>query len=224
MTNTVLARVDSIEKQCGWSVTGISGTVLSMAYRREIEIVFDIAAFQEHQPNSAIDLWYIADSREQNALPKTTEKEFFLQSIRDYVRALPHSRTEVAHLLKSVQNAWDKANLVSSQVVRLNATFPTTVEKTSDSSIAITTSLLLVPLETRLEIKLDLQGQSSAEALDVMIAPDAKVLYGEHFNVPKVTEFLTARIGKAVGAGEEQWSDVMVELHGRLIARGRKAG
>ncbi|KAK2683611.1 hypothetical protein RAB80_001557 [Fusarium oxysporum f. sp. vasinfectum] len=222
--NSLKARVDSIEKQCGWSVTGISGTVLSMAYRREIEIVFDIAAFQEHQPNSAIDLWYIADSREQNALPKTTEKEFFLQSIRDYVRALPHSRTEVAHLLKSVQNAWDKANLVSSQVVRLNATFPTTVEKTSDSSIAITTSLLLVPLETRLEIKLDLQGQSSAEALDVMIAPDAKVLYGEHFNVPKVTEFLTARIGKAVGAGEEQWSDVMVELHGRLIARGRKAG
>ncbi|EXM12197.1 hypothetical protein NOF04DRAFT_2550 [Fusarium oxysporum II5] len=222
--NSLKARVDSIEKQCGWSVTGISGTVISMAYRREIEIVFDIAAFQEHQPNSAIDLWYIADSREQNALPKTTEKEFFLQSIRDYVRALPHSRTEVAHLLKSVQNAWDKANLVSSQVVRLNATFPTTVEKTSDSSIAITTSLLLVPLETRLEIKLDLQGQSSAEALDVMIAPDAKVLYGEHFNVPKVTEFLTARIGKAVGAGEEQWSDVMVELHGRLIARGRKAG
>ncbi|KAF5595453.1 spindle pole body [Fusarium subglutinans] len=207
--NSLKARVDSIEKQCGW---------------REIEIVFDIAAFHEHQPNSTIDLWYIADNREQNALPKTTEKEFFLQSIRDYVRALPHSRTEVAHLLKSVQNAWDKANLVSSQVARLNATFPTTVEKTSDSSIAITTSLLLVPLETRLEIKLDLQGQSSAEALDVMIAPDAKVVYGEHFNVPKVTEFLTTRIGKFVGAGEEQWSDVMVELHGRLIARGRKAG
>jgi kinetochore protein Spc7/SPC105 len=195
-----------------------------MAYRREIEIVFDIAAFQEHQPNSTIDLWYIADSREQNALPKTTEKEFFLQSIRDYVRALPHSRTEVSRLLTSVQTAWDKANLVSSQVERLNATFPTTVERTSDSSVAITTSLLLVPLETRLEIKLDLQGQSSAEALDVVIAPEAKVLYGEHFNVPKVADFLMTRIGKAVGAGEEQWSDVMVELHGRLIARGRKAG
>ncbi|RBR08983.1 hypothetical protein FVER53590_00513 [Fusarium verticillioides] len=222
--NSLKARVDSIEKQYGWSVTGISGTVLSMAYRREIEIVFDIAAFQEHQPNSRIDLWYIADNREQNALPKTTEKEFFLQSIRDYVRALPHSRTEVAHLLKSVQNAWDKANLVSSQLVRLNATFPTAVEKTSDSSIAITTSLLLVPLETRLEIKLGLQGQSSAEALNVVIAPDAKVLYGEHFNVLKVTEFLTTRIGKFVGAGQEQWSDVMVELHRRLIARGRKAG
>ncbi|KAF5629360.1 kinetochore spc7 [Fusarium sp. NRRL 52700] len=205
----VNTRVDSIEKQCGW---------------REIEIVFDIASFQEHQPNSTIDLWYIADNREQNTLPKTTEKEFFLQSIRDYVRALPHSRTEVAYLLKSVQNAWDKANLVSSQVVRLNATFPTRVEKTSDSSVAITTSLLLVPLETRLEIKLELQGQSGAEALDVMIAPDAKVLYGEHFNVLKVAEFLTTRIGKFVGAGEEQWSDVMVELHGRLIARGRKAG
>ncbi|KAF9774390.1 hypothetical protein IL306_007608 [Fusarium sp. DS 682] len=222
--NTLKARVDAIEKQHGWSVTGISGTVLSMAYRREIEIVFDIAAFQEHQPDSTIDLWYIADSREQNALPMTAEKEFFLQNIRDYVRALPHSRTEVSHLLQSVKTAWDKANLVSSQVDRLNATFPTTVERTSDSSVAITTSLLLVPLETRVEVKLNLQGQSSAGGLDVMIAPEAKVLYGEHFNVPKVADFLATRIGKAVGAGEEQWSDVMVELHGRLIARGRKAG
>ncbi|KAF4443554.1 hypothetical protein F53441_11409 [Fusarium austroafricanum] len=172
--NSLKARADAIEKEHGWSVTGISGTVLSMAYKREIEIVFDIASFQQHQTNSTIDLWYIA---EQNTLPKTPEKEFFLQSIRDHVRALPHSRTEVSHLLKSVQRAWDKANLVSTQVDRLNATFPTTVERTSDSSMTITTSLLLVPLETRVEIKLNLQGQSNPEGLDVMITVEAKVLY-----------------------------------------------
>ncbi|KAM0556762.1 hypothetical protein ACHAPJ_005822 [Fusarium lateritium] len=220
--NSLKARVDAIEKQHGWTVTGISGTVLSMAYKREIEIVFDITSFQEDQPNSTIDLWYIADNREQNALPKTAEKEFFLQCIRDYARALPHSRTEVSHLLKAVQTAWDKANLVSSQVDRLNATFPTTVERTSDTSVAITTSLLLVPLESRVEFKLNLHSRSTAEGLDVTITPEAKVLYGEHFNVVKVAEFLATRFGKTVGAGEEQWSDVVVELHGRLIARGRK--
>ncbi|WZH40402.1 Spindle pole body protein [Fusarium acuminatum] len=222
--NSLKARVDAIEKQYGWAVTGISGTVLSMAYNREIEIVFDITSFQDHQPNSTIDLWYIADNREQNALPKTTEKEFFLQSIRDHARALPHNRTEVSHLLASVKSAWDRANLVSSQVARLNATFPTTVERTSDSSVAITTSMLLVPLETRLEIKLNLHGQSNGEGLRITITPEAKVLYGEHFNVPKIVDYLTTRIGKAVGSGEEQWSDVVVELHGRLIARGRKQG
>ncbi|KAJ4137516.1 hypothetical protein NW768_003103 [Fusarium equiseti] len=220
--NSLKARVDAIEKQHGWSVTGISGTVLSMAYKREIEIVFDITAFQEHQPNTTIDLWYIAVDREDNPRPKTPEKEFFLQNIRDYARALPHNRTEVSHLLNSVQVAWDKANFVSSQIERLNATFPTTVQRTSDSSIAITASLLLVPLESRVEVKLELHSRTSGDGLDMALKPEAQVMYGEHFNVPKVADFLATRIGKSIGAGEEQWSDVMVELHGRLIARGRK--
>ncbi|RSM12194.1 hypothetical protein CDV31_006399 [Fusarium ambrosium] len=220
--NSLKARVDAIEKEHGWAVTGISGTVLSMAYKREIEIVFDIASFKTHRPNSTIDLWYIADSREKNPLPKTAEKEFFLQCIRDHIRALPQSRTEVSLLLSMVRAAWDKANLVSTQVGRMNASFPTTVQKTSDSSVAITTSLLLVPLETRVEVKLNLHGQSGPGGLDVTVTPEAKVLYGEHFNVSKVAEFLGTRVGKAVGAGEEEWSNVMVELHARLIARGRK--
>ncbi|KAM0305462.1 hypothetical protein HYE67_008610 [Fusarium culmorum] len=221
--NSLKARVDTIEKQHGWAVTGISGTVLSMSYKREIEIVFDITAFQDHQPNSTIDLWYIAVNREKNPLPKTAEKEFFLQTIRDYARALPHNRTEASHLLRSVQAAWDKANFVSSQVERLNATFPTTVQRTSDSSITITTSMLLVPLESRVEVKLSLSTQRDGGGLEMILKPEAKVVYGEHFNVPKVADFLATRIGKTVGAGEEQWGDVMVELQGRLIARGRKA-
>ncbi|OBS26736.1 hypothetical protein FPOA_00678 [Fusarium poae] len=221
--NSLKARVDAIEKQHGWTVTGISGTVLSMSYKREIEIVFDITAFQEHQPNSTINLWYIAVNREQNPLPKTAEKEFFLQTIRDYARALPHNRTEVSHLLRSVQAAWNKASVVSSQIGRLNATFPTTVQRTSDSSISITTSLLLVPLESRVEVKLNLHTQIDGHGLEMTLKPEAKVVYGEHFNVPKVADFLITRIGKTVGAGEEQWDDVMVELQGRLIARGRKA-
>ncbi|RGP76238.1 hypothetical protein FLONG3_5366 [Fusarium longipes] len=220
--NNLKARVDAIEKQYGWTVTGISGTVLSMTYKREIKIVFDIAAFQDHQPNSTIDLWYIAVDREQNPLPKTVEKEFFLRTIRDYARALPHSCTEVSHLLRSVQAAWSKANFVSSQIEWLNATFPTTVQSASDSSIAITTSLLLAPLESRVEVKLNLHTDISGDGLGMVLKPEAKVIYGEHFNVPKVADFLATRIGKIVGA-EEQWSDVMVELHGRLIARGRKA-
>lgn len=196
---------------------------MSLAYKREIEIVFDVTAFRGHRANSTIDIWYIAVNREQNPLPKTAEKEFFLQTIRDHARALPHDSTEVSHFLRSVQTAWDKANFVSSQIERLNATFPTTVRRTSDSSIAITTSLLLVPLESRVEVKLNLYTETNGDGLEMILKPEAKVMYGEHFNVPKVADFLSTRIGKAVGAGEEQWSDVMVELHGRLIARGRKA-
>ncbi|KAH7155532.1 hypothetical protein B0J13DRAFT_604509 [Dactylonectria estremocensis] len=220
--NSLKARADAIEKEHGWSVTGISGTTLSLAYNREIEIVFDITAFQTHKPNSKIDLWYIGDSRERDPLPKTTEKDFFLQCIRDHIRALPQSRTESHHLLSMVRLAWDQVNRVSAQINRLNVTFPTTVKKTSDINVAMTTSLLLVPLETRVEATLNLSGQSGPDGLDIAITPETKVVYGEHFNVGKVSEFLASRIGKLVGTGEEEWSDVMVELHGRLIARGRK--
>ncbi|KAH7156334.1 hypothetical protein EDB81DRAFT_928356 [Dactylonectria macrodidyma] len=220
--NSLKGRAGAIEKEHGWSVTGISGTTLSLAYNREIEIVFDITAFHTHKPNSRIDLWYIGDTREHDPLPKTIEKDFFLQCIRDHIRALPQSRTESHHLLNMVRLAWDQASRVSAQINRLNVTFPTTVKKTSDINVAMTTSLLLVPLETRVEATLNLSGQSGPDGLDIAITPETKVVYGEHFNVGKVSEFLASRISKLVGAGEEEWSDVMVELHGRLIARGRK--
>lgn len=193
-----------------------------MAYKREIEIVFDISPFNTHKPNTTIDLWYIADTRERDPIAQTSEKEFFLECIRDHVRALPQSRTEISGLLEMVRLAWDKATLVSDQVSRINITFPTKTERTSDSSVAITTSLLLVPLETRVEVKLTLVGQSDTQGLSITVKPEARVLYGEHFNVSKIGDFLSTRVGKAVGAGEEEWSDVLVELHGRLIARGRK--
>ncbi|KAK7430108.1 hypothetical protein QQZ08_003292 [Neonectria magnoliae] len=220
--NSLKARADAIEREHGWAVTGISGTTLSMAYKREIEIVFDIASFRSHQPSSRIDLWYIADTRERDPLPNTVEKEFLLQCIRDHIRVLPQSRTKTCDLLNIVRLAWDKADWVSSQINSLNVTFPTTVKKISDSSVAMATSLLLVPLGTRVEVILNMRGQSGPDGLEVAIHPEAKVVYGEHFNVAKVGEFLGTRIGKYVDAGEEEWSDVLVELHARLIARGKK--
>ncbi|KAH7320041.1 hypothetical protein B0I35DRAFT_392081 [Stachybotrys elegans] len=220
--NTLKARVDAIEKEHGWAVTGLSGTALSLTYKREIELVLDIAAFQPQQPNSQIDLWYIADSREYGAQPKTVEKDFFVQCIRDYIRALPQSRTKVSDLLCLVRDAWDKANRVALEVERINVAFPTTVTKTSDSSIAMTSSLLLVPLETRVEVTLNLHGCSGPDGIEVGVKPEASVIYGETFNVGKIGEFLSTRIGDKVGAGGEDWSSVVTELHGRLIARGRK--
>lgn len=184
--------------------------------------MLDIAAFRTHKPNSRIDLWYIADAQEENIQPKTLEKEFFLQCIRDHIRALPQSRTKLSNLLSMVRLAWDKANLVSSQISRINVTFPTTITKTSDASVAISTSLLLVPLESRVEVTLNLHGESGPDGLEVMIVPEAKVVYGEHFNVSKVGEFLATKIGTKVGAQAEDWSDIAIELHERLIARGRK--
>ncbi|GAO17181.1 hypothetical protein UVI_02031180 [Ustilaginoidea virens] len=215
------ARVDVLEKQHGWAVTGLTGSNLSMAYRREIEIVFDIASFQPHQPNSPIDLWYIGDSKDGQQ-SKTAEKEFFLQCIRDHVRALPQSRTKILDLLNMVRAAWDKARFVATQVRAINVTFPTKVVKTSDSSVAVVSSLLLTALRTRVEATLHLHSRSASLGVDVGISAHVSVVYGEPFNVSKVGEFLAAKIGDKIGTKEEGWSDVLIELQKRLTARGKK--
>jgi kinetochore protein Spc7/SPC105 len=193
-----------------------------MTYNREIELVFDIAAFRPHQPQSTIDLWYIAESREDDVRPKTAEKEFFLQRIRDHIRSLPQNQTSVSDILRIVAAGWDKARFVSSQVSRINISFPTKVTQTSDSSVMVTSSLLLAPLETRVEVTLNLQAMTESESVAISLAPQAHVVYGEHFNVTKVGEFMASRLGDAVCEGKEAWSDILVELQQKLIARGRK--
>ncbi|TQV96104.1 chromosome segregation protein [Cordyceps javanica] len=220
--NSLKGRVNALEKKMGWAVTGVNGTALSMAYRREIEIVFDVKSFQPGGPNSQIDLWYIADCREKDPQPRTVEKDFFLQCIRDYIRALQQSSTSIPELLNVVQQSWDRATKVSSQIRRVNSTFPTQVRKTSDSSIEVVASLLVVPLRTRVQVTLEFQNQNLTKGLDMDITSSVTVVYGEHFNVNKIGEFLTSRLGRQMGAMEENWSDIFVELHRRLIARGRK--
>jgi kinetochore protein Spc7/SPC105 len=195
-----------------------------MSYKREIELVFDVASFQPiGQQNSRIDLWYLAASRERDAQPATVEKEFFLQCIRDHVRGLQQSRTSVSTLLGFVATAWDLAGRVANGIRLVNVTFPTTVTKTGDSSVDVTVSLLLRPIETKVEIVLRLKGSSGLDGVRVGIEPSARVVYGEHFNVPKICEFLSTRLGGIFGEMEESWSDVVVELYERLLARGRKA-
>ncbi|KAK6214953.1 chromosome segregation protein (Spc7 kinetochore protein) [Colletotrichum tabaci] len=219
------ARVDSLEKQHGWAVTGVSGSTISMTYRREIELVFDMASFQHEQKNSRIDLWYIATNRETNPAPSTPEKEFFLQCIRDHIRGLPQSRTKIADLLHWVRAAWDKANCTSNHIRQLNITFPTAVARTSDSSIAVKSSLLLPPIATKVEVALEIRGSSRTDGVEFALHPEAKVIYGEHFNTGKMGEFLATHLGGdafSLVEGAPSWSAVVVDLHERLLARGRK--
>ncbi|KAK3362703.1 hypothetical protein B0T25DRAFT_468116 [Lasiosphaeria hispida] len=231
------ASTDELERQHGWAITGISGTTMSMSYKREIELVFDIASFQNAKPksaqNSRIDLWYIGATRERNPLPSTTEKEFFLQCIRDCVRGLPQATTQLKRLLGIVSGAWDKASTVASQVRFVNLTFPTTAAKTSDTSISVTSSVLLRPLQTRAEVTLHLQSVTGGDGVEVSITPEAKIIYGEQFNVAKMAGFLSDKLSNRVvsggsadaqGHGKAQaWSDVVLELHRKLLAKGQKA-
>ncbi|KAK6074797.1 Spc7 kinetochore protein [Seiridium cupressi] len=232
--NSLKGKVEAIEKAHGWNITGISGTTISMTYRREIELVFDVAAFRgsssigpSSSHNTRIDLWYVAANREHDSQPSSPEKEFFVQAIRDYVRSLDQASTKISTLLRAVGAAWTKASTVANDVRILNCTFPTEIVKTSDSSVTVRVALLLAPLKTKVELVLELRAEHVSAGLQIAILPQAKVVYGEHFKTDKVCEYLATRMGDRVlsrddNAEREPWSDIVVELHERLLARGRK--
>ncbi|KUI70508.1 Kinetochore protein spc7 [Cytospora mali] len=218
------SKVDAIEKQHGWAITGIAGTSVSMTYRKEIELVFDMASFKSGQQTSRIDLWYIAANREHRPLPSTTEKEFCLQCIRDHVRSLPQPKTHVSRILRLVSTAWDRANALANQVHQLNLTFPTTVKRTSDSSISVKSTLLLVPLQTKVEVVLGVKSAAGATGLQFIVSSQAAIVYGEQFNAGKMVDFLSSRISDHVNSEKqtEDWCHVVSDLHNKLLARGRK--
>ena len=217
--SSLKTQVDALEKKSGWAVTGAQGTTLSMAYRREIELVFDVAAFRPgRHGNAQIDLWYIGHTRTRDPQPCTPETEFFLQCIRDHVRGLKQAETHPGNLLKVVRASWVTAKQAANQIRHLNLTFPTKTTKTSDTSIAVTASILLVPLRTKVEVTLHLRSLGSgavaasssaaaaatnkpARGLRIAVSSEARVVYGEPFNAAKMGEFLAARIGKRVPTG-----------------------
>lgn len=225
--DTCIVKVDEIEKEHGWTIAGISGTTVSMTYRREIEVVFDIRAFQGAKTTSHVDMCYIAADREKNPQPKTVEKDFFVQCIQEYVRGLVQARAKISTLLRAIGAAWDKADAAADDIRLLNCTFPTEVARTSDSAIAAKIDMLLVPMQTKVQLILGLESQPTPDGIEFRIVPQAQVVYGEHFKIDKVCEYLYTRLGERVTTKKENeavesWSDVVVELHERLIARGRK--
>jgi kinetochore protein Spc7/SPC105 len=219
-----------LEKQYGWAITGVSGNQVSMTFQREIELVFDASTFRPNnaeakplQPvSSRVDLWYIAANRELNPLPLTPEKDFFLQNIREHCRGLPQAETTVKVLLDAVSEPWVKAHQVVDDIRTLNHESPTEITKTSDTSIAIRSTVLLVPLSTKVVIEFHVNIHSNGQSgFDVKVDPKATVCYGERFNEAKMTEFLVSRIAGGED-GRKSWGGIVAELEERLLARGRK--
>lgn len=204
-----------------------------MTFKKEIELVFDVTAFKPNKSsrkannvtNSPIDLWYIAADREQNPLPRTPEKDFFLANIREHIRGLPQAQTSFKDLLYCVSSSWLKASSIIQDASFLNLSNYTQATKTSDNSIVFKSTLILRPLCTKVMITLDLSIHSSATSFEIEVEPDAKVAYGERFNEPKMKEFLISKIGTSVNEdnlGKNIWGRTVASLEEKLLARGKK--
>ncbi|EAA35726.1 Spc7-domain-containing protein [Neurospora crassa] len=240
--SSLKARVDELEEKSGWAINKIEASVMFMTYKREIELAFDLASFkQQNKQGPTIDIRYIAHKRERNVIPLTPERNFFIECISSHLQALSKSSLSVNRLLTIVSDAWDKADAAAEQIRLLNLSFPTKVTRTSDTTLEVRSSLLLAPLQTRVEVCLALEkifNNKNSDALDVRVTSDAKVLYGEQFTKSKLNDFLKNKLGKQVLGRKEQqqargnrkkqqqqeWSEVVLELHKRLMAKGAKVG
>ncbi|KFZ10496.1 hypothetical protein V501_05168 [Pseudogymnoascus sp. VKM F-4519 (FW-2642)] len=218
------AKADALEEKYGWTITGISGTTLSLSLRSDLELVFDASSFRTKdgqaknaQANSRIDLWYIAANRERNPLPLTPEKAFFVESIRDGIRGMPQSQTTIKELLDTVSFGWATSLNVVEGIEALNRMYPTDVAKTSDESIVIKSRMLLASLASKVEVSYHVTTKNGEEGLEVQFNTTARVVYGERFNEDSMGRFL----GKGIAEGRS-WVEVVKELEGRLFARGKK--
>lgn len=207
-----------------------------MRYKREIELVLDLASLHQKQqqqqqqqkpvsPSAPIQLRYIAETPR----PCPPEKEFFLRQMRERLLRAQQERVAPRVMLGIVSSAWDKAGAVTEHIRRLNLSFPTSVAAAGES-VRVTASVLLVPLQTRVEAVLRLEAAEGPGdsgdgdgGVEVVVAPEVRVVYGEQFNAGKMTEFLAERIGSRLGRGVGAgWDEAVLELHERLLAKGRQ--
>ncbi|KAK4128151.1 Spc7-domain-containing protein [Parathielavia appendiculata] len=254
------AQTDAVEKKHGWAIRSISGTTITMRYKREIELVFDLALpqrqqrqQQEQQQTRFVSLRYVAKTPSQCP----PEKEFFLHHIRGHLlrsqqqtKASPSSSSSstVTHhpkrLLGIVSSAWDRAGAVSEHIRRLSLCFPTAVVLRTGAQtpeedvgagtgtgagVSVTASMLLAPLQTRVEVVLELGMERRGDdgGVDVVVSPEARVVYGESFNEGKMKEFLAGRVwgGNGGGNGGDErvgWVEAVLELYKRLLVKGRQ--
>ncbi|KAH7635050.1 hypothetical protein SMAC4_02835 [Sordaria macrospora] len=243
--SSLKARVDELEQKSGWAINKIEGSVMFMTYKQEIELAFDLTSFKAHNKQGpTVEIRYIANKRERNVIPLTSEQKFFIECISSHLQGLSNPSLSVNRLLTIVSDAWDKAGATAEQIRLLNLTFPTSVTRTSATTLEVRSSLLLAPLQTRVEISLTLDKISSDDSFEVKVTPDAQVIYGEQFTKSKLNDFLKNKLGKQLlGQKAEQqqqqqqqvsgnkkkqqsqeWSEVVLELHKRLLAKGAKAG
>ncbi len=237
---SIRERVHRMEKASGWAVTGVSGSVVSMSLRGELECVFDAKSFKnaakapmengETMVNERIDLWYIAASRDVDPVKLTGEKKFFVDSIRDHIRALLQSRTSLRELLDCISSSWWKSGALAEEIRKLNRAYPVVVEKTGDESIAVKATMLLPSLRSKVQVDYHIStGERSDEAMKgegkevggegmkIRLRIDAKAVYGERFNEDSMKRFLNRGVEEGMS-----WVEVVRELDGRLLARGKK--
>ncbi|KAI9891758.1 MAG: hypothetical protein M1814_002508 [Vezdaea aestivalis] len=228
------ARVEAIEKEHGWTISGADSGRLIMAYRGDLQLVFEPSHFLSSMlksgniptSNGPISISYIGDTLKHQPRAFTTEKRFILQHLQARLQGLHQASTKPKSLLTIISRTWDAAAALTEDVRLLNLAVPTQSSITSDDSLEIKSTLILPSLKSKVRIAVRLTAISESLALGLRAEYDAKVVYGEAFHENKMSEFLACRGFEKLDAREQaqrgKWMLAVRELEERLIIRGRK--
>ena len=239
MTIHLIDFVDSVtalERVHGWTVTSAAEGTLTMSYRHALQLYFSPGAFQSSSShaeiaqteNASISLTYIADGHEYHPQPLSTEKRFFLQTMRAQLQFLQQSNVVVKDLLHFISSSWEKACQVAEEARMLSVHYMTEPTIMSDETLAVNCSILLRAIKTKVEIafEVSIRNGDGVAGLDVTVKPSARVVYGEVLNGKKMGDFLEQKLdAKKKGEHGERtpWVQVVRELEERLIKRGKKS-
>lgn len=226
-------RVKALESKHGWLITSSSADEsstspsLTMSYLSDLQLFFHPLSFSptaSSASNMPISLTYIGEAAIPTSRPLTTTKRFFLQLLRATLHCLPQHSTSVIALLDLVKSGWNLALAISEGVQSLEIEGLTEERILGDELMSITTTLLLHKLRSKVNVVFDVSV--TVENMKVKAAVRARVetVYGEKYNETRMSEFMMEKCagGKLEETSMGCWSDAVVELRERLIARGRK--
>lgn len=226
-------RADALERQYGWMITSVPENGVTMSYRRQIEIMFDMASFLPNRgasrplkaENSPFDIRYIAERYEYEPSPFTVEKQFFVQRTKMHLQGLQQGSIHVKDLLASVGSSWDKAHAVVEEIRLVNIQGFTETVITAERCLTVTCTLILPDVQTKIKAVFDVTTSSEEASLSVKVQPTATVVYGERFNESRMTEYLKARIEGVVSVESKgpkgSWGRAVGALMEKLRAQGK---
>ncbi|KAF2103078.1 Spc7-domain-containing protein [Rhizodiscina lignyota] len=234
-------QVKELEATHHWSILSATKdpTTLTLAYRNEVDLFFHPFAFQDarsassspskpSRSNAPISLTYNPrDMASTVSEEPTTVQRFFLQLLRANLHALPQSTTPISSLLKLVSEGWEKCRALAEAVRQLEILGICDVAILGDEMLKISVAVLLPEVETKVVVSFHLAVSVAAEAddmIDTSVKVIARVVYGERYDEPKMSEFLKMLIGGELLELEKMgvWYESVAELKSRLIKRGRK--
>ncbi|KAH7127082.1 Spc7 kinetochore protein-domain-containing protein [Dendryphion nanum] len=224
--NDLRRKVTALERAHGWSITSASASGITMTHMNDLELYFQPSAFAtgKNTPNGSISLTYVGDTATPRSRPFTTSKRFFLQLIRAHLHCIPQWQTRITNLLSLVKNCWATALAVAEGVRWLEHNHITDETILSDERMAISSSMLLPTLQTKVRVTFEIGINIGAEGVQTEVEPKAELVYGEKYKVKSMCDFLNNFCGNTVKDEKDMtvWADGVSDLAARLKATGRK--